>query len=443
LNHHDSDATSVSPTRTQALLKNPEQQGLFVSEIKGYISSPAAFRPHAERLGVGELVFLAGLLMVLYAVTIDAVVVALGAIGNDLQVAANQGQLLITAMIAGMAVGQIFYGPVSDNIGRKPALYLALSIFAIGSIISMFASNFAIMIVGRVLQELGAGGARTITIALIRDQYQGAAMARIVSFMDALSVVMSILGTIAAQTALIVATWRAVFGGLLIVDLVAFGWLVIRQPETHLPARRTRFSIGLMASAAWAALSCRTAMGYTVALSLALGGWMGYLNSARQIFQDIYAVGPWFPFYFAVGGVSFATFAVLNARLVRTIPVKTLCYGGILTIGIVSAALSASSAWLGTPPLQVFLLYVFVLFSCLGLTFSNLISLAMEPLGQIAGVASGVISSISWLSGALLGMIIGQYFDGSLVPVTLGLTIVCALTLAVLRVVPAYSAPLD
>jgi MFS family permease len=200
LDHRDSDATSVSPTRTQALLKNSEQQGLFVSEIKGYISSPAAFRPHAERLGVGELVFLAGLLMVLYAVTIDAVVVALGAIGNDLQVAANQGQLLITAMIAGMAVGQIFYGPVSDNIGRKPALYLALSIFAIGSIISMFASNFAIMIVGRVLQGLGAGGARTITIALIRDQYQGAAMARIVSFMDALSVVMSILGTIAAQT---------------------------------------------------------------------------------------------------------------------------------------------------------------------------------------------------------------------------------------------------
>lgn len=414
-----------------------------MSKIKDYVASPADFRPDTERLGVGELVFLASLLTVLYAVTIDAVVVALGAIGNDLHVAANQGQLLITAMIVGMAVGQIFYGPISDNMGRKPALYFALSIFAIGSIISAFSTDFTIMIVGRVLQGLGAGGARTITIALIRDQYQGPAMARIMSLMHALSVVMSIAGTIAAQTALIISTWRAVFVGLLIVGLIAFSWLATRQPETHPTARRTRFSLNSIARAAWVALSCKTAVGYTLALSLTLGGWMGYLNSARQIFQDIYNVGPWFPFYFAVGGISFSTFAVLNARLVRTISLKTLCYGGVLTIGLVSAALSASSLWFGTPSLQLFLVYVFVLFACLGLTFSNLISLAMEPLGQIAGVAAGVISSISWLSGALLGMIIGQCFDGSLVPVTLGLTIVCALTLVVFRFIPAYAESSD
>jgi DHA1 family bicyclomycin/chloramphenicol resistance-like MFS transporter len=414
-----------------------------VSDIKSNFATLAGFRVRTEQLGPGELVFLAGALTGLYAVSIDAVVLALGLIGNDFGIAANQTQLLITALIVGMAIGQIFYGPVSDTIGRKPALYLALSIFAAGSLMSLFAANFAVMIVGRLLQGLGAGGSRTITVALVRDLHHGAAMARIMSFMSAIFVVISILGTIAAQAALMTTGWKTIFVGLLIFDLVGFAWLAIRQPETHPKARRTKFSFDPIARATWAVLSCKTAMGYMIALSLILGGWIGYLNSARQIFQDVYAVGPWFPFYFAVGGVAYASFALLNARLVGTIPLRVLCNGAVLTIGLASGLLSAAFASGGTPPLAVFLLYVFVVFSCLGLTISNLVSLSMEPLGQIAGIASGIISSISWLMGAFLGMIIGQHFNGSLLPVTLGFTLVCALTLIVLHLFPARAAASD
>ena len=410
-----------------------------MSEIRSVFAPLASFKGRTERLGLGEFVFLAGSLTALYAVSIDAVVPALGAIGDHLGVSPNQGQLLITALIVGMAVGQLFYGPISDSLGRKPALYLALSIFAIGSLICLFAADFRIMIAGRVLQGLGSGGSRTITVALIRDQYLGAAMARIMSFMSAIFVVISLFGMIAAQAALNFSSWTTIFVGLLIFDLAACAWLANRQPETHPKEKRATFSIDPIIAAGQSVFSCKTAMGYTLALGLVLGGWIGYLNSARQIFQEIYQVGTWFPLYFAVGGVAYAAAAVLNARLVRTVALKTLGYAAILAIGLVSVALSVYCAWVSTPPVQVFLLYVFVVFSCFGLAVSNLLALSMEPLGQIAGVAAGVINSLSWLSGAVFGMIIGQLFNGSTLPVTVGFAVVCAAALLVLRVIPASS----
>jgi DHA1 family bicyclomycin/chloramphenicol resistance-like MFS transporter len=393
------------------------------------------------RIGVGEAIWLAGFLTALYTISISAVVPALQPIGQELGARANNIQLLVTALIVGMAVGQLFWAPLSDHIGRKPALYFSLSAYAIGSVIALLATNFPAIFVGRLLQGLGAGGARTVTIAMIRDQHRGAAMARIISFVSCIFVVLSVFSSFAAQAILSVIGWRQIFIGLLIFDLAVLAWLAIRQPETLLPNDRRPPTVKAVNSAIWAVTSCKVAMSFTIALCFVIGGWLAYLNSANQIFRDIYGVGEQFPLYFSVGTVAYGVATLLNARLVGAVDLQTICYRATLTLGISSACLAAATAVGGTPSVGVFLVYTFVIFCCLGLTISNLTALTMEPLGQFVGIAAGIISSISWLLGAILGTMVGLCFDGTLLPLLLGVAGLSALTLVVLHTVSARSLP--
>ncbi len=224
----------------------------------------------------GEFVALTALVISLVALSIDIMLPALQQIAGDLGAPrANDSQLILTALFAGLAAGQIFYGPLSDSIGRKPAIHAGLILFILGCLISILATSFTVMLVGRVLQGLGAAGPRSVIIALVRDQYEGRAMARIMSLVMAVFIMVPALAPGIGQIILMVAHWRAIFGFLLAVAAISLLWFAWRQPETLAPERRVGFSPSRIMLAVRETCGNRVAFGYTVASGLIFGAAIG------------------------------------------------------------------------------------------------------------------------------------------------------------------------
>jgi DHA1 family bicyclomycin/chloramphenicol resistance-like MFS transporter len=343
----------------------------------------------------------------------------------------NDNQLIISLLFLGMAVGQMVYGPLSDSTGRKPAIYAGFGLFIIGCLLSLFATSFPVMLAGRVTQGLGAAGPRIVTVALVRDQYEGRAMARVMSFVMTVFILVPVIAPALGQGILIVAHWRAIFGLYLGLAVIASIWFALRQPETLAPVRRVPFSVPQLATAIREVFATRTALGYTVAAGLIFSAFLGYLNSAQQIFQVQYGLGRLFPLYFAVLALSLGSASFMNGRLVMRYGMRPLSMWALLTVGALSITFWVIAyALAGQPPLWALMIYFLMSFFCIGILFGNLNALAMEPLGHIAGVGAAVVGSLSILISLLLGTLIGQSYDGTILPLVGGFAILSVTSLA-------------
>ena len=180
------------------------------------------------RIGPVEFVGLMATLTALVALSIDMILPALPAIGSTLSVRhANDTQFTVSLLFLGFGLGQFLYGPVSDSVGRKPAVYAGLALFAAGCTLALAAQTFPIMLAGRVLQGLGVAGPRTMTIAMVRDKFEGRSMARVMSFVMAVFILVPVIAPSLGQAVLARSSWRAIFGlylTLALVVLVWFGW---------------------------------------------------------------------------------------------------------------------------------------------------------------------------------------------------------------------------
>ena len=365
------------------------------------------------------------LLISLVALSIDAMLPALPAIGADLNVHWENGtQLILAAMFVGFATGQLIFGPLSDCFGRKAPIYVGLSLFILGSILSMSAWSFPAMLAGRFLQGFGAAAPRSITVALIRDYFEGRAMARIMSFIMAVFIIVPILSPAIGQVILLVASWRMIFAMLLALALISFVWFGIRQPETLDPDLRTTFSLRQIGCDIREVVSNRCALGYTISAGLVSGAFIGYLSSAQQIFQSRFDLGNHFPLYFAGLAASIGCASLLNAKLVMHFGMRLLSWRALQSMSLFSAgffiyASSVDSA----PPLWTFMTWGSLTFFSIGLVFGNFNALAIESLGHIAGTASAVIGSLATAISLMLGVFIGQSYDGTVLPLVGGFAI--------------------
>ncbi|MBT3628601.1 MAG: multidrug effflux MFS transporter [Rhodospirillaceae bacterium] len=382
-----------------------------------------------------EFIALAAFMMSVFALSVDVMIPALALIGNDLGLnSANETQYIVTALVLGMAIGQLFYGPLSDSVGRKPAIYAGLAVFIAGSIVCLVATDFPTMLAGRFLQGLGAAGPRIVTMALVRDQFVGPAMARVMSIIITVFITGPILAPFIGQGILLIAPWRFIFVLLLLLGVAVLAWFSLRQPETLAKEARRPFALRPITAAMLETFTTRVAIGHTIASGFAFGAIFGYINSARQIFQDIYAVGDYFPFYFSGLALAVGIATIANSRLVATIDMRTLCRLSALAQAVMSVAFFAISyADGGVPPLWSMMLYLSAMFFCLGILFGNLNAMAMQPLGHIAGVGASVVGSIGLFIAATLGTVIGQSFDGTLLPLVGGFAALSLLTIAALR----------
>lgn len=385
-------------------------------------------------LPFAEFVALVALMIAMVAMSIDAMLPALATIGTELGMAReNDRQLIIALLFLGMGVGQIFYGPFSDSVGRKPAIYLGIALFMVGCVVAIFAQSMMVLLAGRLIQGIGVAGPRSVAVALVRDQFAGRAMARVMSFVMTVFILVPVIAPAIGQGILLVAHWRAIFGLYLILAVVILLWFGVRQPETLAPDNRIRFSLPSFISNLRAILANRIAFGYTLIAGLIGGVFVGFLNSAQQIFQEQYALGAQFPLYFAGLAIASGAASLLNAQLVTRFGMRKLCQVSLIALSALSLGILLLPSFNGgNPALWLTLLYLSVAFFGVGILFGNLNALAMEPLGHIAGVGAAVVGSLSTILSFFVGIAVGQAYDGTIAPLVLGFGLLGVLSMLIM-----------
>ena len=389
--------------------------------------------PTKQGPALPEFVALMALITSLVAMSIDAVLPALPSIAFDLAVSDyRQTQWVITSIILGMSFGQLFFGPLSDAFGRKFAITSGVALFSLGSVIAMTANSLTMLIVGRVLQGIGVSGPRIASMALVRDKYVGDQMARVMSFVMMVFIVVPMLAPIIGQWILHLWGWQAIFAFVMGLAILATIWLNVRQPETLAIESRRPFHISSVLETALKVLKNPRVFGFSVTSGLVFGGLLSYVSSAQAIFQDIYLLGESFPYYFAALAFGIGLASLTNSTLVVSL-------GSLrLSIMALSAMLVLSTILLvvallnrGIPPLSVFMTLGFAVFFCVGILFGNLNSLAMVPLGRMAGIGAAVIGSVSNLVAVPVAGAVGWFFDGTLIPIVSGLCFCAAASLVI------------
>lgn len=380
-----------------------------------------------------EFVVLMAFLTSLAALSVDAMLPALGQIGADLHVVrANSVQLVITVLFAGMMAGYLIYGPLADAWGRKPALILGLGLYILGSLICCLSPSLTVLLLGRFVQGLGAAGGRIVTIAIVRDTYSGREMARVMSFIMGIFILVPIVAPALGQAVLAVAPWRAMFGLFILAALVALAWSHLRLTETLAPERAARLRFSVIADGFKAAAQSRVTLGYSVTSGICFGAIIGYLNSIQQILQDIYHSGPLFALYFGMMAAAIGAASFVNSALVQRMGMRRLIRLALLGMIGLSVLFLPVAMRVTVVPLPVFLAYAGLCFFCLGLMFGNMSALAMEPMGHIAGAASAFVSFVSTGVAIACGAVIGQLYDGTVVPLAGGYLVLSASALAVM-----------
>ena len=386
-----------------------------------------------------EFVILVSMMMSLTALSTDAMLPALSQISRDLNVQnANDRQLVVSVLFLGLAVGQLFFGPFSDKVGRKPAIYAGYGLFIAGSILSVLAISYPMMLFGRTLQGVGISAPRSVTLALVRDRYEGRAMARVMSFIMTVFILVPMVAPTMGQAILLFAGWRSIFGSFVLLAVITMVWFALRMPETLAPENRAPFSLRRIFKTTLEIIRIRPALGYTVTAGLVGGAHLGYLNSAQQVFQEQYALGELFPLYFAVIALSLGLASLLNARLVMRFGMRSLVRWSLLMVFALSSAALAMVLFTNSqPPLGLLIAYLMAVFFGIGILYGNNNALAMQPLGHIAGIGAAVVGSLSTLIAMMMGMLIGQSYNGTILPLVAGIAILTGLSLIVVHWIEA------
>jgi DHA1 family bicyclomycin/chloramphenicol resistance-like MFS transporter len=219
----------------------------------------------------------------------------------------------------------------------------------------------------------------------------------------------------------------------LLLVLIVGLWFAWRQPETLTPERRVPFSLVHIARAVREVFRLRKAFGYLLTIGLVQGAFIGYLNSAPQVFQKQYGLGRLFSLYFAMLALSIGSASFLNARLVMRFGMRILTFKALQGITILSfACLGVATLMAGHPPLWLLTLYFLLSFFGVGILFGNLNALAMEPLGHIAGVGAAIIGSLSTFLSLSLGTLVGQSYNGTVLPLVGGFAVFSAIAIGIM-----------
>ncbi|BBE72501.1 multidrug effflux MFS transporter [Oharaeibacter diazotrophicus] len=392
--------------------------------------------PSAARfqLHFAEFVALVAFMMGLTALGIDTLLPAFPMIAAEFHVATeNDLQLLVYVYMIGFAVTQLAYGPVSDMVGRRPVMIVGMLLFAVGGVAAMLAHSFTALIAARLVQGMGAAAARVLAVSIVRDRFSGRDMARVMSLTMMVFITIPVLAPAFGSLVLLFGGWRFLFGVMFALVLAVLAWFTLRMPETLHPEYRMPLSWRRIEEGVLACVRNRAAAGYSTAMGLMSGCLMGYVGSAQQIFgADVYALGAWFPLAFGLVACVMGVGAFVNSRLVARHGMRRMAHTAL--VGYVAVALlqlAVSFAYGGHPPLVVFGLILAANNFLFSLTVPNFNAMSMEPLGAIAGTASSLIGFYTTLMGALLGLAIGQAFDGTVLPLGAGFVVYSVLSLAV------------
>ena len=377
-----------------------------------------------------EFIIIMAALMSLVALSIDAILPALNDIGFSLGVTETKNnQLLITMIFLGLGFGQLISGPLSDSFGRKPIIYGGFVIFVAASLLCTFSNNLEIMVLGRILQGIGLSAPRTISIAMVRDRFTGNYMAKIMSFIVVIFILVPVVAPAIGKIILNAYGWKCIFYSQLFFGCFVMFWLWKRQPETLSEENRKKFKFTLFLDGTKEFLKHKNAVVFTLVSGFITGSFMVYLSASQQIFQEQYNLKEEFPFIFAglAIGVGLATF--LNGTFVVKHGMLKLVYVSMLFFTLIP--LSYIVLFYGEPNPNSFILILFfgLEFFSLGFLFGNLRALAMEPIGHIAGIGAAINGFVSTIMAVPIATYIGRFINTTALPLFVGFLICGILSL--------------
>lgn len=378
------------------------------------------------RPGPREVIALLAALMALNALAIDAMIPALPEIGSSLRVAhENDRQLVVVAYFLGFASTQLFWGPLADRFGRKPILAAGVTFYALFALLCAFAWSFPLLIAGRVAMGASAAVTRVLVVAMVRDLFEGEAMARIMSLVFMVFMVVPVLAPSIGQLILEFAAWRAIFVLLAAYGVVMLAWSWLRLPETLHPEFRRSLDFREIASAIGATVKEPLSRGYTLALTVTFGALVAYISSIQQIVFETFEAPDILGIVFGAIAAPMALASWTNARVVGRFGLRRVGHGAAVAFVIVTLT-HLAVALAGAESLVSFIVLQALTMVCFSFASSNLSTLAMDRMAAIAGTASSVQGVIGTVGAAMIGYAIGQGFDGTVLPFLSGMA-ACAI----------------
>ena len=376
--------------------------------------------PDAPEMGMGkrEFIVLISMLMALTALAIDMMLPAFAEMraGFGLEPDSSSIALVITVFLVGFGIGQPVWGPLSDALGRKRILWIGLGIYVLASLGAALAPSLATLLLLRFVGGFGAAAIRVVTQGTIRDRYKGEGMAKVLSYIMAVFLLVPMVAPSIGTVILAFGQWQWVFAFFIAAALLAAAWST-RLPETLPPERRIEFKLSRFVAAGKTVLSSRFAMGFTVAQMLVFGFFASYLASTELIVDDVFGLRAWFPLIFGGASLMLGAAMLFNPRFIDRFGLRRMI-GFALVAYIVATSLFAVIAVAsgGHPPFFLYLVGVLPILVAHSFVMPNLNSAAMMPMGRVAGTAAALIGSISTLGGAAIGAIIDAAYDGSVTP---------------------------
>ncbi|MGB0933494.1 MAG: multidrug effflux MFS transporter [Lishizhenia sp.] len=368
-----------------------------------------------------EFIALMAFLMANVAIAIDAVLPALFKVGESLNnTNSTDLQLIITMIFLGLGFGQLIFGTLSDSLGRKPVVYAGVTTFMLASFICIYAQSLEMMLVGRLLQGVGLSAPRTISTAIIRDSYSGDYMARIMSFVTVIFILVPMVAPLLGQLVLFYFDWQMIFYFHLLFSTLILAWFIFRQPETLKPENKVVITRKLFANGVREFFKYKQSVVYTFISGLITGSFMVYLSASKQIFQDQFGITENFVYIFAGLAMLIGIATFFNGSLVVKIGMKRLSNIALYIFASIAILYSVIFFTYGNPTLLVLLVFMSLQFACLGFIFGNIRSLAMQPVGHIAGVGSAINGFVSTIMAVPIAIFIGSFIDTTVLPMFIG-----------------------
>ncbi len=380
-------------------------------------------------------------LISLNALAIDIMLPALGAIATDLGVDNNNNrQLVVISYIIGLGVPQLIFGPITDRYGRRPPLFIALIGYIATGLLCMRITRFDLLLGARFAQGVFASGIRVVASAVVRDVATGPSMARIMSLVMTMFMIVPILAPGLGQLILFVGPWQWCFGALVVAGTGMLIWTGLRLPESTEPANRNKQSLWHRIVAYREILRYRESVGYMLASSCLFGSLFGFISTSEQIFRDVFGQGDRFALWFAGVALTMSLSNLTNSRLVTTLGPRRLSHRALVAfVAIVAIGLAATVQF--GDRLDLFYCVLIFAFACFGMIGANFSATAMEPLGRMAGTGSAAYGFVTTTGSGLLGGIIGQAYDGSTVPLLTGYLLLGLSSLLIVVITERTSRP--
>lgn len=380
--------------------------------------------PPAGLRGMGRVEFIAmmAFLMSLNALAIDIMLPGLQEIGSALNVTnENHRQYVVSAYLIGFGLAQLLYGPIADRFGRRKPMLFGLAIYIVSALAMVMVPSFGTLLVLRFIQGLGSAATRVITVSIVRDVYGGRQMAEVMSLIMMVFMVIPVIAPGTGQVIMLMGHWNWIFVFMAVAATLVSLWMFARLPETLAPKDVRPFTVSSIIGGFRIVLTDRIALCYTIASTFIFGALFGFINSAQQIYVGIYGLGVWFPVAFAAVALFMSLSSFVNARLVGRFGMRRLSHASLVGfIAITFVWLLAQVLGPQPMPFALFITFFALAMFQFGWIGSNFNSLAMEPLGHVAGTASSVLGFMGTTGGSLIGAAIGQAYDGTALPMVAG-----------------------